>query len=363
MHYTRLQSRLTELPNVWSSDIKYLNIESFNSLQSFLSNTSFLSLNKQKNGKKPSDQIPYQQSVFHFFLYYAYYPKIPFAIKENNQLLFGSFYGKNHQSIELSFPFIPDGLQAINYLEHLFYHTEFGSLLKKENIKQILLRDCSEELVKVMTRYTEDFSFKLNSLREIYYQTYDLDQTLGKTGKNFSNLRWHLNKFHRAGHKMEVVDLADYVKPVIHLIGSWKKNAVKKRRFSYVNLRSDKLAARLFSQVSTVLQDCKYSSNSVSVSDCVSRVLKVDGRIASFNFGYPLGLLQKENVFAHAVGITDLSIPHLAEYAQYDFWKQIQKKGYSFVNDGPSWRNSLEVYKQKFRPIEKNRYYYVTLNI
>ena len=363
MQYTRLQSRLTELPNVWSSDRKYLNIESFNSLRSFLSNSSYRCLNKQKHGKKSPDQIPYQQSLFHFFLYYAYYPKIPFAIKENNQLLFGSFYGKNHQSLELSLPFITDELQAINDLEYLFYQTEFGSLLKKENIKQILLRDCSEELVKMMRRYTGDFSFNLNSLREIYYQTYDLNQTIRKRGKKFSNLRWHLNKFRRADHKIEVVDLADYVKPVIHLIGFWKKDAVKKRRFSYVNLRSDKLAARLFSQVSTILQDNNHSSNSVSVSNCLSRVLKVDGRIASFNFGYPLGLLQKENVFAHAVGITNLSIPHLAEYAQYDFWKIIQKKGYSFVNDGPSWRNSLELYKQKFRPIAKNRYYYVTLNI
>lgn len=360
MHYTCLQSRLTELPNVWSSDRKYLNIESFNSLRSFLSNSSYRSLNKQKYGKKSPDQIPYQQSLFHFFLYYAYYPKIPFAIKENNQLLFGSFYGKNHQSIELSLPFIPDGLQAINDLAHLFYQTEFGSLLKKENITKILLRDCSEELVKMMRRYTGDFSFNLNSLREIYYQTYDLNQTIRKRGKKFSNLRWHLNKFHRADHKIEVVDLADYVKPVIHLIGSWKKDAVKKRRFSYVNLRSDKLAARLFGHSTNIRN---HSSDELSFADCLSRVLKVDGRIASFNFGYPLGIIQKENVFAHAVGISDLSIPHLAEYAQYDFWKIIQKKGYSFVNDGPSWRNSLELYKQKFRPIAKNRYYYVTLNI
>ena len=358
MKHDYLCSRLKLLPDIWSADSKSVNLETFESLKSFLSSCN--KANLRDHSKTHPGQTPYQQSIFHFFLYYSYYPKIPFVIKTEKSFSIGSFYGREYDSIELSIPSISNALTALNDIEYLLYHHDFGSFIQEEKFFQVLLRDSSEEMVQYMRSSPNRFSFGLSSLRELYYQIYDLNQTLGKRGKKFSNLRWHLNKFHRADHNIEVVYLSENVKPVIHLIGAWKKDAVKKRGFSYVNLRSDKLAARLFGNST---KGSTYSSDEISFSDCLSRVLKVDGRIASFNFGYPLGFLQKENVFAHAVGISDLSIPHLAEYAQYDFWNQIKQHGYSFVNDGPSWRNSLELYKQKFRPIAKNRYYYATLKI
>ncbi len=358
MKHDYLCSRLKLLPDIWSTDSRLINLETFESLKSFLSSCN--KINLRDHSKTHPGQTPYQQSIFHFFLYYSYYPKIPFVIKTDHSLILGSFYGRDYDSIELSNPIMSNALTALNDIEYILYHHDLGSFLQEEKITQVLLRDSSEEMVQHMRSSPNRFSFELSSLRELYYQTYDLNQTIRKRGKKFSNLRWHLNKFQRANHTVEIVDLSENVKPVIHLIGAWKKNAVKKRGFSYVNLRSDKLAARLFDHST---KGSNYSSDELSVSDCLSRVLKVDGRIASFNFGYPLGLIHKEKVFAHAVGISDLSIPHLAEYAQYDFWNQIKQHGYSFVNDGPSWRNSLELYKQKFRPVAKNRYYYATLKL
>lgn len=97
--------------------------------------------------------------------------------------------------------------------------------------------------------------------------------------------------------------------------------------------------------------------------DILARILKIDGKIAAVNIGYSLGIFSHQNVFAHAIGISDLSIAHLAEFAQYDFWKQVHQAGYQYINDGPSWRRSLEVYKSKFRPIAKKRYYWATLSL
>ena len=244
-------------------------------------------------------------------------------------------------------------------LRSFLMDSSFNSLIKQANIKQILVRDIFDQLAHNLRASNLSMPFQLSSLREIQYQTYYLEKTVAKKGKEFANLRWHLNKFKRNNHIVESVPLSTNIKPVIHLIGSWKKNAIKHRGFSYINVRSDKQAARLFNKK---FESTDYTEQP-SLSDCIARVLKVDGQIKSFNFGYPIGIFSRKNVFAHAIGIADLSIPHLAEYAQYDFWKLIKKSGYHFVNDGPSWKSSLETYKQKFRPMVKKRYYYAFLKL
>ena len=38
-------------------------------------------------------------------------------------------------------------------------------------------------------------------------------------------------------YDVEIVNLSDSVKEVIHLIGKWRKNSIEKRNFSYVNVK------------------------------------------------------------------------------------------------------------------------------
>lgn len=362
MNYDQILSELSQLSYVWTTDSNTIELDSFASLQTFVNHRSTAIRSHQSDHIKNPGKIPYHQSLLHFFLYYAYYPKIPFVIKTDEHLYFGSVHGKDYKTMELSMPIVSDYSSAIHQLECILFHSSFHSLLKKTNVSQIILRDIPDDVVQIIRSSKQSFSFNLSSLRELYYQTYDVSKTLEKKGKEFANLRWHLNKFYKQNNIVKTVSLSENFKAVIHLIGEWKRTAIKKRGFSYVNLRSDKQAARLFNTFHLNSMNNQFEGQ-VHPSDCLWQILMVDGQIRSFNFGYPLGIYSKKPVFAHAIGIADISFPHLAEYAQYAFWKKIHKNGYSFINDGPSWKNSLEIYKQKFRPIEKKRYYYATLKI
>jgi hypothetical protein len=346
VEYEAILTKLLGIPSIWTIENKPSTLASFQTLNEFVN-----PILKKMNNDSQSDpkKIAYHQSLVHFIMYYAYYPKIPFVIKTNDHLFLCSFHGKNYNKMEISVPFFDKPNLVFDELDILLNKSQLSSLIKKLNVKQILFRDIPDEFINILRSSDTSFSFHLSSLKELNYQIYDLKRTLSKKGKEFSNLRWHLNKFKAANHNIEKVRLHDHITSVIHLIGEWKRTAVNDRGFSYINVKSDKQAARLFAE------------RSDQTNHCLSRVLKIDGRIASFNFGYPIGLNSEQYVFAHAVGIADTSISHLAEYAQYDFWKYIQNTGFSYVNDGPSWTKNLEIYKQKFRPISRKRYYFATM--
>ena len=361
MNYDCIHSRISHLPHTWTIDSKEITLDSYYSIIEFLTDHFTFKSTDTGNNKNNPENISYHQSIFHFLLYYAYYPKIPFIMQFQNQFIFGSIYGKNHSNLELSFPLIQDAHYSYNLLDQLIQDSSFNQLLSETNITQILFRDAPEEFIQIHRSSVKN-RFEISSVKEINYQIFDINRSLALKGKEFANLRWHLNKFKMGNHTVESVLLSDNMKAVIHLIGKWKKNAITNRGFSFINVHSDKQAARLFSALSK--REMRESKPTHPlISDCLFRILKIDGHISSFHLGYPLGIFSKKPVFAHAIGITDVSIPHLAEYAQYDFWKQIQKQGYQFVNDGPSWRSSLEIFKQKFRPISKKRVYYVTIQL
>ncbi len=349
---------LSKIPNIWHFDKK-------SNIQNYLDSIfSFLEKVKKNNPEisfspnlKP-EQIPYNSSIFHFLLYYTYSPKYPFIISRKNTLIFGAFTGRKFNKIEISFPLTKNASNSLKNLNWFLSFKPFNSILEKNKIEKILIRDIDDEFVNLLKN---DGMYKLNleSLKELNYAIYNLDKTLKLKGKEYSNLRWHLNKFEKKGFNIEVIPLSDCVKPVIHLIGKWRKKAIENRGFSYVNVRSDKLGARLFKNI----RGCDDFKEIVGTENILSRVLKINGKISAFNLGFPLGIFEKQDVFSHSIGISDTSIPHLAEYAQYNFWKEIKDKGYSLVNDGPTWKDDLEIYKNKFRPIGKKRYYWADVTV
>jgi len=314
------------------------------------------------NPKLKPEDITYNNSIFHFLLYYTYYPKDPFIFLTNENLIFGAFKDRKYKQIEFSFLLTKNISRGLNQLNTLLSTPEFNSVVKKYNTKQILIRDIDDSFVNKLKKSNNGYLFRLESLKELNYAIYDTNNTLDLDGGEFSNLRWHLNNFKKNDFKVEEVPLADAIKPVIHLIGKWRKKASENRGFSYINVRSDKLGARLFGDIEKyfVSEDL---NGLVGPENILSKVLKVNGEVAAFNLGFPLGIYKKQKVFAHAIGISDLSISHLAEYAQYDFWKQVKKKGYNYINDGPTWKKDLKTYKNKFRPTQKKRYYWATLSL
>lgn len=354
-----INNALSQIPDTWQLDDNKKELQSLNSLFNYL-----VKLKQDKpilsiySDLEPQE-IPYNASPFHFFLYYTYYPKYPFVTYKGDTFIFGDFSGKRYNTIELSFPLISNATSALMHLNNFLSSPPIYPLLKENNIKKIIMRDVDDNFINILRRNNEKFIFKLQSLKELNYATYNVNKTLKLVGDKFANLRWHLNSFKKADHTIEVVPLNKAVKQVIHLIGQWHSNALKHRGFSYINMRSDKLGARIFCFDGN--NDFQNRDEKISPNNVISRVLKVDGNVAAFNLGYPLGFFKKQNVFAHAIGISDVTIPHLAEYAQYDFWKQVKKNGYCYINDGPTWKDKLETYKDKFRPIAKKRYYWAKL--
>lgn len=343
---------LSKNSNCWFLKKDLKKNSSYNSLINFLD-----SLEKDTIKLKP-EEVSYNRSINHFLLYYSYYPKFPFIFSKNNSLFFSSFTNRNFDKIELSIPLFEEASDSLEDLFKFLRNKDFSNILKKQNIKEIILRDIDDDFINALK---EKKIFEINSLKEINYSVYNVNETIELKGSDFSNLRWHLNSFRKEKHKIEKIPLKKSITPVIHLIGKWRKNAINKRDFSYINMKSDKLGARFFGKYDK--KSYEKNNKIVDFSDVVSSVLKVDGKIASFNLGFPLGIYKKQTVFAHAIGICDLSIPHLAEFSQHLFWKKIQKLGYKYVNDGPTWKKDLMIYKDKFKPINKKRFYWATLKI
>lgn len=280
------------------------------------------------------DSNSYNCSVFHFLIYYCYPPKVPFFYRGDSCVVFGCFMGNKKKDLVVSIPFFSSKEKAF---------LDLKILLEKIGVDCCLLRDIDDGFVNLLKK---DFSnvFRIKSLKELFYAEYDIQRVLKLSGNDFSNLRWHLNNFKKTDHKVEVVSLKDNVKQVVHLVGKWRKKTIEERGFSFIDVRSDKFAANFFGRYGFF-------------DDVLCRVLKVDGVVSAFNLGYSIG----SGLFAHSVGICDYSISHLAEYAQYDFWQYVFEKGYTLVNDGPTWRGSLEVYKNKFNPVKKDRFYWADL--
>jgi len=307
-------------------------------------------------------RIPYNASPFHFILYYVPPPNHPFVVFGADSIMFGFFGGKRNDSLSVSFPIYLDVEAAMVALDRFLNTPEIASLMQSRDIKNLMLRDIDEQFANVLRNSKYKKSFRLSALKEINYCIYDIQSTLVLHGKIFSNLRWRLNKFNKAEHRVKHVPLSEAGDQIIHLIGQWRRQALKERGFSYVDVRSDRFGAEFFKKA---VRESGWQSEAenLKTEKVISRVLKVDGNIASFNLGYPLGLGGESRVFAHAIGISDISIPGLSEYAQMDFWKQVQTKGYRFINDGPTWRKGLAVYKDKFRPVARERYYWATVAV
>ncbi len=309
---------------------------------------------------KPSREIPpYNYSILHFYLYYCAPPDIPFISVRNSTVFMGSFRGRHYDQLHLSMPEFESFNTALQDLKGFLSEDIFMEIFRNLKNRTILLRDIPGTAGILLHKRAEEKNngrFQLSKLKELNYNLYNLKKSMENRGREFSNLRWHLNSFKKEGHRVEAVPIHQYREEVEHLIGQWRSERLSSTNQSFFDIRSDKMAVAL-------AHDLDGEDNVQDFHTPISRVLKVDGKVAAFNFGYPLGLFSESNVFAHAVGIADVKIPHLSEYAQMDFWKEVHDKGYLLINDGPTWRTELHRYKNKFRPEERMRFYWARMKI
>ena len=361
--FESIKNSLKKIPGLWFLEEDKLNINSIKSLYNFLDNINRRNKNFLGSDIKPLE-INYNNSIFHFLIYYCYYPKIPFVFIYKDVIIFGHFDEKKKDTLTISFSNYSNIKTCFETLDYLFSNKYFKKILDENKINSLLLRDIDDNFVNFLKENKQLLAYDIDSMKELYYRFYDLKETVKLKGNDFSNLRWHLNCFKKQNHDIEIVDLKNNVKSVIHFIGKWRSNAINNRNFSFIDVRSDKMGAKIFG--------CEiYKSNKffdeyntiIHPNNVISRVLKINGKVSAFNLGFALGIFNKKNVFAHVIGLSDISISHLSEFAQYDFWENVFNNGYEFVNDGPSWRSNLTFYKDKFRPFDKKRFYWANIKI
>ena len=353
---------LGNIPNIWQINKKLSIIETISSLEKYFQKlaTSNSMIESQLN----EEYKIYQASLFHFLLYYLPKPNHSFIVNIKRSLFFASFIGNNYKSLQISCPIYISEESMLEDLNKFLNIKELKFLLKEIEINSILLRDVNSNIVNILRKKNRKHCFELFQLKEIPYANYDLKKTLQLKGSEFSNLRWHINKFNSKNYKIELAQQTHIEKPINHLIGKWRRHAIKDRGFGFSNVRSDKFGAEMVSALILLKKNISHDDFIfINLDECFFRILKINDIVSSFHLGFPLGFLKKSTVFAHSIGISDLTIPHLAEYAQIDFWNYIYRHGFRYVNDGPSWKKSLEIYKNKFRPTQIQKYYWANLSL
>ncbi len=357
-----ISKKLGNISDIWQKNEDLSIIETISSLEQYFQK---LAINNSIIKSQLNEEFKrYQASLYHFMLYYLPKPNHSFIINIKKSLFFAAFIGNNYKSLQISCPIYFSEESMLDDLNKLLNIKELKFILKEIDINSILLRDVNSKIVNILRKINKKHCFNLNQLKEIPYANYDLKKTLQMKGSQFSNLRWHLNKFNSKNYKIELVQHTHIEKKINHLIGKWRRHAIREREFSFSDVRSDKFGAKLVSAMINMNNNDSHDDFVFLNPDkCFFRVLKINNIVSSFHMGFPLGFFKKSTIFAHSIGISDLSIPHLAEYAQIDFWKYIYHYGFRYVNDGPSWKRSLEIYKNKFRPTHIQKYYWATLSL
>lgn len=176
--------------------------------------------------------------------------------------------------------------------------------------------------------------FRKKQFRYLVYETAGLADL---KGQHWKSVRQKITKFKREHGQVRIEKLNESNSTkVVHLIADWRRSALHERGHSYTQIDKAKFAAR-------------YYADKIDGKNLWGNVYFIEGRAAAFQFLYRVGA----NAAANPIGITDISIDGLAEYSQVHSWREAAESGIKYINDGPSWRKSLEQFKRKFNPVEE----------
>ena len=246
-----------------------------------------------------------------------------FKYYDQDNLLFFASEKKNKPHFKV---FKPLGSNPGNALVELI---NFLSKISKYPIQFTCL---SNDQIKVLKTNTK---LKIRNIKEFNYYIYDLASLGDLHGNRWKNVRQKIRAFNREYPKLKFERLSTMnYNETIHFIGSWRKQLLDQRGYSYSNLEKNKFAAKF------------YSDNS-DFKNIWAMVYKLSGRLVAFQLLYRLGA----NSAAHAIGLADTEIRNLSEFTQMHIWSEVKRAGIRYINDGASWRIGLEKYKQKFNPI------------
>ena len=172
--------------------------------------------------------------------------------------------------------------------------------------------------------------------RQFRYLIFDCFELLELYGQRWKNVRQKITRFEKEHRNVRIEHLSERnSERVVHFISEWRRCALHERGHSYAQVGKSKFAAR-------------YYAGMVDEKNIWAYVYFVGGKVSAFQLLYRVG----SNAAANPIGMSDISMDGLAEYSQVHAWQQAAEAGIRYINDGPSWRRSLEDFKRKFNPVD-----------
>ncbi len=172
----------------------------------------------------------------------------------------------------------------------------------------------------------------------LYWPVYHMPTWMGHDlkGGQWKKLRNLINRITK-NHRVEMVDAEEVGKDELKaVVSKWAK--IRNQTGFAVN--------RKYSNRT----DCDHYLRLIDLefTGCTfAKAIKVDGKAASLAVGWEIP--NKEQAYYSGIGVYDLSIPNLGEYANWSDLAMLKGAGYSEVNFGGSPKSLLQ-FKMKFKP-------------
>jgi hypothetical protein len=279
----------------------------------------------------PQDKVRFEDSYEYIRLYFDSGDWHGQRYYDGDTLIFLAHSGRSDRPASVRYKiFKPLGSEPVQKLYALLEH------LKGSTDKQITVTCLPVELANDLEGFRK---------KQFRYLIYNVESISDLSGGSWKNVRQKLTKFKREHGKVRIDMLSKANREkVVHFISSWRREALNERGFSYAQVEKAKFAAR-------------YYSDKMDTSQIWAYVYYIEGRVSGFQLLYRLG----PNAAANPIGLADISIDGMAEYSQVHAWTEAAGHGLIYINDGPSWRRSLEQFKSKFNPISEQLVFEFTI--
>jgi len=126
-------------------------------------------------------------------------------------------------------------------------------------------------------------------------------------------------------------------KESLHFLGQMKRELLK--RYSRVYFIPSK----------------RFMDMPVGIGEWHSFTTRINGNLVGWH-----GVYVSEEMVCHFMGLQE-RITGLSEYMQYNVWKIMLEKGYNILSDGETFGNTLQKFKEKFKPYRKEMVFLVRL--
>ncbi len=252
-------------------------------------------------------------------------------IRNGEQGIQATFAPEAKRWMMIGAPIAPQEKQAS------FLYSTLDFLSEKGKIKKFIAEFETEKKKEVASMAGDNYTVH-NPNCVLYWPVYHMPTWTGHElkGGQWKKLRNLLNRITK-NHRIKIVDAVDAEKEELKdVVSKWAKLR-NQTGFSVNRKYSNRTDYDYYlKMVDLGFTGCTFA-----------KAVKVDGKAASLTVGWEIP--NRKGEYYSGIGVYDLSIPHLGEYANWSDLAMLKGAGYSEVNFGGSPKSLLQ-FKMKFKP-------------